>query len=455
MPAAGAMLSENASIAGAPAPELQSLEPYTMHQMGTGQPESAFVSPEGYQRSLELLRACVTEHGFVATPTTRDNYRRLWARDSSIIGLAALLTGDEELISVCRRTLQTFADCQGPHGEIPSNIDPNTRRVSFGGTAGRVDSDLWFVICCGAYWRTTGDNAFLERMLKPLERVRFLLGAWEFNNRGLLFVPPTGDWADEYVQSGYVLYDQLLYLQAQREFCNFHRFRHASGDHDLHERVSRLYHLIHANYWFGPDGVEPEPRRDAYHEVLYKHARRAAPRRGGCYWMPFFSPLGYGYRFDALANALVGLLGVATEEQSATVQAYLQDEVLDSEFNLLPAFWPVITPKDEEWDELQMTCSYAFKNEPYEYQNGGLWPMVNGFYAASLAQRGEAAAARDCIQGLHAANRLKRDGQAWGFSEYLDGRTRKPGGTGQMGWSAAGAIIAEQYLRGQRIFEIS
>lgn len=59
-------------------------------------------------------------------------------------------------------------------------------------------------------------------MLDTLEQVRFLLGAWEFNNRGLLYIPPTGDWADEYMQSGYLLYDQLLYLQALIAFGLIH-----------------------------------------------------------------------------------------------------------------------------------------------------------------------------------------------------------------------------------------
>ena len=170
---------------------------------------------EGYRRAVELMRECRTEHGFLATPTDQDNYRRIWGRDGAIIGLAALLRGDSELIEGCRQTLETLAQYQGPHGEIPSNVDPKTDRVSYGGTAGRVDADLWFAIGCGLYWRVTGDNAFLDQMLEPLEKVRFLLGTWEFNTRGLLYVPPTGDWADEYLQSGYVLYDQLLYLQAQ------------------------------------------------------------------------------------------------------------------------------------------------------------------------------------------------------------------------------------------------
>jgi glycogen debranching enzyme len=118
----------------------------------------------------------------------------------------------------------------------------------------------------------------------------------------------------------------------------------------------------------------------------------------------------------------------------------------------------VITPKHERWEDLQMTLSYEFKNEPYEYHNGGLWPMVNGFYAASLARRGKEKEARRTLLAIHEANRLSAensDGEEsdWSFSEYVHGKTFAAGGVHPMGWSAAGALIADAYLDGNRLFE--
>ena len=404
---------------------------------------------EGLRRSLAVMRACVSEYGFLASPTRRDNYRRVWARDGCIIGMAALLSNEEDLIEACRQTLQTLVRHQGPHGEIPSNVDPATGRVSYGGTTGRVDAGLWFALSCVEYWRWSRDEAFLQAMLEPLERLRWLLGAWEFNTRGLLFVPPTGDWADEYVQSGYVLYDQLLYLQAQRGIAELHREVHGSADHTLEDRVARLRQVLRANYWFDDDERTPD---HAYHEVLYGKGHGAAGHRCGTYWMPFFSPLGYGFRFDALANALVSLFGVSDEAQDEAVDAFIRDELVQEEVMLLPAFNPVITPRDEYWDDLQMSFSYTFKNEPYEYHNGGLWPFVTAFYAAGLAQRGQVELARCYRDGIHAANRRERDGEPWSFSEYLNGRSFEPGGTAPMGWSAAAAVIADAYVSGERLF---
>jgi glycogen debranching enzyme len=411
---------------------------------------SSHVRAIGYRKALELLESCRSEAGFLASTNQQANYRRIWGRDSCIMGLAALLTGRSDLVDCCRRTLETLVAHQGPHGEIPSNVDPETDRVSYGGTTGRIDSDLWFVIASGQYLRRTGDHDFLSHLLKPLERVRFLLGAWEFNTRGLLYVPITGDWADEYIHNGYVLYDQLLYLQAQREFCGLHDLRHGSRDHDLDRQVARLKHLIQANYWIAADGEEVPD--DVYHEVLYEKSRSVAAHHRDRYWLSFFTPAGYGYRFDAFANVLASLFGVASKSQAELVDRYLHDEVGQEEVGLVPAFYPPITPQDEDWDDLQMTFSYVFKNNPNEYHNGGLWPMVTGFYAADLARRGKLELARHYLEGVHRANALPMEGADWSFPEFLHGEKHTPGGAMKLGWSAAAAVIAHHAVEGQPVF---
>ena len=406
---------------------------------------------EGYDQALALLRACATADGFVASTTESHNYRRIWGRDGAIMSLAALLSGDPELTGTARKTFATLAAYQGPHGEIPSNVDTVSERISYGGTTGRVDTDLWFLIGCGEYWRKTGDDNFLENLLPTIERVCFLLGAWEFNSRGLIYVPLTGDWADEYLHNGYVLYDQLLYLQAQRTLACMHAAVHGSGDHILHEKISRLRHLIRANYWFDSD-IIPD---DAYHEVLYRKGLQAADHCAGCHWMASFSPSGYGYRFDAFANVLASLFGVADDAQRNKVDAFIVEALDNDDLPLLPAFHPVIEPVDEDWEELQVMFSYTFKNKPYEFHNGGLWPMVTGFYVADLALRQQPAEARKYLQAIHRANAMTMEGEAWGFPEFVHGQKLTPGGTRHQGWSAAGAIIGHHALLGESVFRIN
>lgn len=405
---------------------------------------------EGYSMAERLLCQCSTPDGFIASLTEHDNYRRIWARDGVIVGLAGLLSGNDELIHTFRNTLTTLARYQGPHGEIPSNVDTSTQRVSYGGTTGRVDANLWFIIGCGEYWLATQDDTFLNEIMPHLEKTRFLLGAWEFNTRGLLYVPQAGDWADEYLHAGYVLYDQLLYLQAQRTLSTLHEFIHGSKDHNLHEKLTHLKHLIQANYWFHNGDGLPD---DVYHEVLYAKGHAAVPHCGGEYWMPFFSPTGYGYRFDSFANVLASLLGVASAEQQTRVDGFI-NSIINPKLSLLPAFHPVIQPIDEDWKSLQMTFSFTFKNKPYEFQNGGLWSMLTGFYVADLAKRQQTQQATDCLLAIHRANQMAFGDQDWGFAEFIHGRTLHTGGTKQQAWSAAAAIIGQAALENKTVFRI-
>lgn len=405
---------------------------------------------EGYEQALALLRRVSTPDGFLASASETTNYRRVWGRDGVITGLAALLCEDKDLIETFKRTLLTLANHQGPQGEIPSNVDMASGRVSYGGTTGRVDADLWFAIGCAEYWAVSEDEKFLEKVLPVISKVDFLLRAWEFNNRGLLFIPPAGDWADEYIQSGYVLYDELLYVQAQRSLA---ALRRAKGDatrsahHD--QKAQQLKSLVRANYWF--QGVD-EPPEAIYHEVLYRKGYDS-PHCRCRYWVPFFSPHGYGYRFDALANVLASLLGIADDSQRDRVDNFVS-ELVAGRPQLLPAFHPVIEPVDEDWERLQVTFSYTFRNKPYEYHNGGLWPMVTGFYVADLAARGKQDQAERFSAGINWANSLPIDGRPWSFPEYVHGLNFAPGGTRQQAWSAAAALIAHYTINGKPLFQV-
>jgi glycogen debranching enzyme len=409
------------------------------------------IRADGLERALAMMRSCIAQEGFLATPEPHDNYRRVWGRDSSIMSLAAAASGDDELVAAAKRTFRTLARYQGPHGEIPSTFDPQTGRVSYGGTAGRVDNDLWFVIGSVELWRRTGDHELLEQLAPSLERVRYLLGAWEFNNRGLIYVPLTGDWADEYLQHGYVLYDNLLNLQAQRSFAALHEHLHGAPDHDLEARINRLQQLLRANYWFDPDRDSvPEY---VYHSVLYEKAVHAERRCAGKHWLPFFAPTGYGYRFDGFANVLVSLLGVADDLQRENTDGFI-DSIVPENLPLLPAFHPVIRPIDDDWEELQMSFSYSFKNRPYEFHNGGLWPLITGFYAADLAQRGRRKRALRFVEAVHRANSLEMGGDAWSFPEFVHGKDLLALGNPRQGWSAAVAVLAERALAGEPVFSV-
>lgn len=407
---------------------------------------------EGYNQAYDLLIRCKSHDGFLATPTQHANYRRIWARDGVIIGLAALLTGDKDLFSSLKKTLITLAGFQGPHGEIPSNVAPHSGRVSYGGMIGRVDADLWFIIGCAEYFAATGDEEFISRMEPVLLKVLFLLGSWEFNNRGLLYIPQTGDWADEYLQHGFVLYDQLLYLQALRSLIFIEKQLHNTVNTQLVTKINQLHHLIFDNYWFND---KDKPPVHVYHKILYKKGKSASAHNHNVYWMPFFSPHGYGYRFDSFANILASLFHIADKRRREIVDSYIQKNIVQPDLHLLPAFHPVIKPVDDDWVDLQMTFSHTFKNQPYHYHNGGRWAMITGFYVADLAGRGQMEKARQYMKGIHQANRLCQDDECWCFPEFIHGRKREAGGNTMQGWSAAGTIIGAKSIEGKEVFRIN
>lgn len=148
-------------------------------------------------------------------------------------------------------------------------------------------------------------------------------------------------------------------------------------------------------------------------------------------------------------------LGVADNTQRDKVDDYIQNQIVQPSMSLLPAFHPVITPLDLDWQELQMGFSFSFKNHPYEFQNGGLWPILSGLYVADLAMRGKQDMAERYLKGIDQANALPMNGEAWSFPEYVHGKRHIAGGTPHLGWSAAAAIIGYHALQGKVLLKIS
>jgi len=64
-----------------------------------------FTRDGAYGKSIKILKSCITPCGFLASAANKDNYGRVWARDGIISGLAALMSGDEELVNCFRNML--------------------------------------------------------------------------------------------------------------------------------------------------------------------------------------------------------------------------------------------------------------------------------------------------------------------------------------------------------------
>lgn len=385
----------------------------------------------GYKKAIELLKECSSRHGFYASPKKRANYKRVWSRDGTVIGLASLVSGDEELIATFRRTLDTLLAYQGRQGEIPSNVSPRSKRVSYGTLAGRVDGSLWYVVGCGKYYKHTGDKDFLKKHYSAVARTVNLLECWEFNRRGFLFIPEGGDWADEMPRRGYLLYDQILYYLTLSEFVDLAA---AKGDDPGYwqDKKRELKKRIKINFW--PDKVKKKEEKHIYYQAIFDKLRK----RNKDFWLKDFDAA--TKRFDAFGNILAILSGISDRDRNKRVIEYASRI---SGNDLIPAFYPVIKRGSRDWKELRAEHLFEFKNKPYHYHNGGLWPMVNGFYVLALQRAGRKDLADHYLQRITEANRLHSDkGEEWGFFEYLHGKKKTPRGTPYMAWNAAGQILA-------------
>lgn len=389
----------------------------------------------GYNRSLDLLRQSATPNGFVASLSDTTNYRRVWARDGVICGLAALLSSDNNLKDIFKVTLEILGENQGPQGQIPSNIELDDKgkvtNISYGSLAGRVDTIPWFIIGVCNYGLFTSDLTFVGRWDNVIKHGFDLLKTWEFNNKNLIYVPQSGDWADNFIFHGYILYDQLLRLWALRVYGKI------TGDKNIMAEINNISEILKINYW-----LENSKRnsRFVYHKKAFD---TFLDEFGDCeYALPALTPGGYFNQFDALSNALSILLGLLSEKQTKSVLSFGQKIISKTPGNLMPIFWPPVTEEQAWYQVLSSNFSYEFKNKPHHYQNGGMWPMVNGWWGSALCNAGWESEARELLQNIHHFNQKKE----WGFYEYGDSKEGNPHGTSQMAFSASGAVILNQNL---------
>jgi GH15 family glucan-1,4-alpha-glucosidase len=380
---------------------------------------------KSYTKAIELLQRCSTSDGFLASAENTSNYKRVWARDGVICGLAALASGDEKLIHTFEKTLETLANNQHKNGTIPSNflVTENEIQVSYGGLAGRVDAVTWFVIGICQYAFYKKDTSFISKYDSNIQKCFRLLEAWEFNNQHLVYVPLSGNWADEYITDGYVLYDQLLRIWALRSYNYFQKTK------EINSKIQKIEHQIVVN--FTPNELVPKYHERAYNELQFKG------------FMPCsFSPAGYKTQFDAFANALVLLLNIGSNDFQNEILFTFETIKNETDLKLIPAFWPPIQESDLDWNLLKNNCKYEFRNYPYEFHNGGSWSMVNGFYGLALLSNNQKENATQVLNSINKANETEN----YSFFENFNTKTSKPNGVAFCAWSAAATVFLHQSI---------
>ncbi|MFT4312753.1 MAG: amylo-alpha-1,6-glucosidase [Candidatus Woesearchaeota archaeon] len=380
---------------------------------------------EAYEKAKKILYECSTKHGFIAAKKQKKgNYNRIWARDSMICSISAFMSDDPKLIGTAKQSLVTLIKNQHEQGEIPSNVDPLKNKVSFGGTSGRVDAQLWFLIGFGQYVKKTNDRTFAKAHFKQFEKTIQLVRIYEFNHKSLIYVPQSGDWADEYIQEGYVLYDQLLYYQAFCEYAYLQELLKKPYT-QTKEKIKRIKETIRINYWPIKKNLTKAFHRNLY--AQYTNSKRP-------YLLPFFHPGHYGLHFDLFANSLAMLLHITTPFQKKRIIKFVTES-----FELPPCFAPTITKRNPLYKKLEVNYGHTFRNYPHQYHNGGIWPMILGFYVSASPNK----------KLLNKLVSLVKQNN-WEYNEVYHGKKLIPHGTPSQAWSAAGIILAYETQKNKK-----
>ncbi len=401
---------------------------------------------DAYNKSMKMLKKCSSPYGFKAAGKSKDKYARVWGRDSMICSLVALMSGDKSLISQVKKSLLTLMRFQHRRGQIPSNVHVPEKKVSYGGSTGRIDAMLWFLICFSQYVKRTKDFKFLRKHYEKFKKTFDLVRVYEFNDRGLIYIPKGGDWADEYIQEGYVLYDELLYYRAMLEHI-YLRKKLRKRTKMIADKANELKKKLIVNFWPLKSDLKS---KHVYNSILFK---RYVSRKKytAHYLLPYFNPSTYGFRFDSFANSLALNFNILSKKRENEIFKYVLKNFFKQTNFLLPSFSPVVNKSDIDWKELKQNYSVKFRNRPYEYQNGGLWPMITGFFACALIKKSKEKT-KKYLQGINYANYLTKNKKPWEFREYLNGKSFIPNGTKYQAWSAAAGIMAHHALKGEKLF---
>ncbi len=383
------------------------------------------------KKAIEVLQLASSQYGIKATPEKTDNYNRIWARDSAVSAIAIITNQLESLYPTVEVSLKKLQEAAYKNGQIPSNVSTSEQGeitgVSFGGPVGRTDAGFWWVIAAVLYLEQQPNNVFKHLVAEQAHQIFELANSWEFNHKGLMYLPMSSNWADEYVTHGYVLYDQILLywaLQLAAKFFN---------NNEYAAKAQQMKIAIKQHFLF-----EAELQGSLYTQ---KQQQDLQDFNIGKKFIASFSPGDRVERYDAWSIALLLLLQIPSATTTKQLIEVL-DKTLQSQNNIgIPAFFPVIESNDLLFAQLQNNHHYRFKNLPGHFHNGGIWPVVNGFLIAGLMAVNELPLATKLLASLQ--EQLNGSIDSHPFAEYFTSNG-KANGVANLCYSAAGYLLAAE-----------
>ena len=392
------------------------------------------------ERAHAILNTECSPIGLMASP---EGYPHVWARDSVITSLGAILLPDHK--NCLSTSLATLAGQQSELGAIPNNVSVATGRLDHT-NAGSVDSNLWYILGHYIQYRAFGDVDFLRQYWPSLERALLWLRYQDSNGCGLLEVHEAADWADLLANRFNILYDNALWYAALRAMGVLAQTLDVDDSH-YDEMARDVRHKMRIVLWVGPE-ASGEWGPDCPGHTEWKHTLSQVDpvlvKRP--FFLPYVAFRDYGDYCDVFGNLLTILFDIANPAQEKRILDYLHQVGIDEPYPVR-VLHPIIHPGNKDWREYYRNNNL---NLPEQYHNGGIWPFVGGFYVAALVKAGRQQQAAQVLEKLAQVNRQGTE-EEWEFNEWCHGRTGQPMGYPHQAWSAGMYIFAHRCVRDGRV----
>ncbi|MFK7947033.1 MAG: uridine kinase [Saprospiraceae bacterium] len=356
------------------------------------------------KQSQHLLRSACTPWGIKASLTNKTNYGAIFTRDAVMSGIAGVLLKDDIIIEGFKNTLLSLKQLQGKQGQIASNFkvkEGQVVEISFGTLSPKIDSCTWYLIGIGILIKEGKIAA--EDFKESVEKTIDLLEGLEYNGKHLMYIPKGGNWADEYVYEGYILYDQVLRVWGLSLLASVY------DNEDWQAKADSILEVINQSYL--------DKKSEYFHASFY--------------------PGGSFKKFDLAAHTIAGFIfnkNNAAFEQSLDwiMETFIKQDKLPT------AFYPVIDENDTDWNILSKYHLFDFKNKPHHYHNGGIWWIWLGWLSVTLSLWNKKDALNQLIE---TAFKYLDNLEHFDFDEYVAADDLSLHGTKQLCYSATGIIF--------------
>jgi hypothetical protein len=400
-----------------------------------------------HARSIDLLRRNMTPAGILAASAgaraRRRGYTAIFGRDAAICAIGMALSGDPALEQAAVVGLETLGEYQAPNGQIPKFVEapPRARTSRERGSQGDLRSrdrssqdgsaaDFWYLGCIDStlWWLLALDfldrrpPAARKRRSRRVELALQWLLAQEHQRFFLLQQNEASDWADIMPRSGFVLYTNALWYAVKRRYG-------LDRAEETRDNFNGLFHPFSA-------GLARYRRA----RLLNEYALRRARNRD--LYLSFVNFSFFGEEGDVFGNLLAVLYGLAARRASVRTLDALERARVSRLYPVRVVTHP-IRRRSALW---RPYMARHRQNEVWQYHNGGIWPMVGGFWVTALAAAGRLPEARLELERLAGSCALRN----WAFTEWLHGTKGTPRGMPGQSWNAAAFLMAERAVAEKR-----